>query len=77
MKAKTQPGANFLIQVSTATTAGRATSVAGHQKSMVFRSFMELVMLMQKLWDSKLHRQLNAWEKRKDVYNICGQSQDN
>ncbi len=67
---KPSPGANFLIQVQyrhNSSWQGRIVWL-DTKKSMVFRSFMELVMLMQEdLGQASCIDQLNAWEKRKDV----------
>lgn len=67
---KPKPGTNFLIQVQyrqNSSWQGRIVWL-DTKKTMVFRSFMELVMLMQEaLGITSCIDQLNAWEKRKDA----------
>jgi hypothetical protein len=67
---KSTPRANFLIQVQyrhNSSWQGRIVWL-DTKKTVVFRSFMELVMLMQEaLGQTSCVDQLNAWEKREDV----------
>ncbi len=67
---KPKPGTNFLIQVQyrqNSSWQGRIVWL-DTKKTMVFRCFMELVMLMQEaLGITSCIDQLNAWEKRKDA----------
>lgn len=67
---KSDTRANFLIQIQyrhNSSWQGRIVWL-DTKKTVVFRSFMELAMLMQEaLGPASCIDQLNAWEKREDV----------
>jgi|LSQX01.2.fsa_nt_gb hypothetical protein len=67
---KPDTGANFLIQIQyrhNSSWQGRLVWL-DTKKTVVFRSFMELALLMQEaLGSASCIDQLNAWEKREDV----------